>query len=60
MRICEQCQKVYDPKETKRVFGDVWWASIYCSAQCYTKAMDISKERMAKDEHKVVSNNYYE
>ena len=64
MQICKQCQKVYNPKETKRVFGDVWWASIYCTAQCYTTAMNINKGRVAKDKHEeemsLVSKNYYE
>ena len=38
MQKCKQCQKTYDIKETKRIFGDVWWANIYCCAQCYTKS----------------------
>ena len=36
MAICKQCQKEYSIKETKRVFGDTWWKSSFCSAQCYT------------------------
>ena len=37
MQVCKFCQRHYDVKETKRIFGDTWWAPIYCTAQCYTK-----------------------
>jgi len=43
MQICKFCQKSYDVKETKRVFGDMWWIYIYCSAQCYTKDQVVNK-----------------
>ena len=49
MQKCKFCQKVYDVKETKRIFGDVWWVGVYCTAQCYTKSMfttDISEVSM--------------
>ena len=36
MTTCQQCGKQYDPKETKRVYGDTWWKNTVCSAQCYT------------------------
>ena len=39
MQVCKFCQKHYDVKETKRIFGDMWWAIIYCTAQCYTKSL---------------------
>ena len=42
MQKCKFCQRDYDIKETKRIFGDVWWAGIYCTAQCYTKSMFIT------------------
>ena len=34
---CKICGKKYDINETIRVYGDMWWAGQYCSAQCYTK-----------------------
>ena len=37
MQVCKFCQKHYEVKETKRIFGDTWWAPIYCTAQCFTK-----------------------
>jgi len=42
MQKCKFCQKDYDVKETKRIFGDVWWVGVYCTAQCYTKSMFIT------------------
>jgi hypothetical protein len=41
MSICRfnACGKEYDIDETIRSFGDMVWTSIYCSAQCYTKAI---------------------
>ena len=38
MSKCINCGKEYDPEETARVFGDMLWTEIYCSAQCYTEA----------------------
>lgn len=34
---CQCCGKEYSRSETIRIFGDVWWTPLYCSAQCYTK-----------------------
>ena len=42
MQVCKFCQKHYDVKETKRIFGDTWWAGIYCTAQCYTKGQVVT------------------
>lgn len=42
MQVCKFCQKHYDVKETKRIFGDTWWAGIYCTAQCYTKGRVVT------------------
>jgi len=38
MQVCKFCQRHYDVKETKRIYGDTWWAPIYCTAQCYTES----------------------
>src|SRR5574337_43500 len=35
MEKCRTCTKEYDPKEVKRVYGEL--AQGFCSAQCYTK-----------------------
>ena len=37
--ICRKCRKEYDVKETIRSYGDMVWTSLYCTAQCYTKAI---------------------
>jgi len=34
--ICKICEKEYDLKETKRVYGDASWTNGICSAGCYT------------------------
>lgn len=41
MNICRRkaCGIEYDVKETIRSFGDMVWTGLYCSAQCYTKAL---------------------
>lgn len=42
---CKYCDKEYSRSETIRVYGDMWWTSLYCCAQCYTKAYVAKKER---------------
>lgn len=38
---CKVCELQYDPKEVKRVYGDVPVTHGCCSAQCYTKSLEI-------------------
>lgn len=33
---CAVCGEEYDPKEVKRIYGDVLWKHSFCSARCYT------------------------
>lgn len=35
---CKQCGKEYEYKETKRIYGDMYWIGKYCCAFCYTQA----------------------
>lgn len=41
--ICKVCEKEYSRSETIRIYGDMWWTPLYCSAQCYTKAVMMEK-----------------
>jgi hypothetical protein len=47
--ICKTCGISYDIEETVRVYGDMLWTDIYCSPQCYTKA--LTKKQ---DEQKII------
>ena len=38
LNSCQYCYRNYSRSEIIRVFGDMWWTGIYCSAQCMTKA----------------------
>ena len=40
---CLVCNEQFDRKEIKRVYGDVYWSE-YCSAKCYTDAMQLNKQ----------------
>jgi len=33
------CEREYDPQETKRVCGDVSWLYDFCSAGCFTQSI---------------------
>lgn len=37
MKKCPICNEEYDPKETKRIYGEQVALSGVCSAGCYTK-----------------------
>ena len=39
MPTCKVCTEDYDFNEVKRQYGEVWWETTYCSAQCYTADM---------------------
>jgi len=37
IETCKICKKLYDPKETKRIYGDIPVLYGCCSSRCYTK-----------------------
>jgi len=44
LNTCALCGKKYDVDQTKRIFGDAFWISRYCSAQCYTDSVTEVKK----------------
>jgi hypothetical protein len=55
MNTCKYCNNEYSRSETIRIFGDMWWTGIYCSAQCMTKAL-MEKEARENDDQKKSNN----
>lgn len=41
MPTCKHCEKEFDFNEVKRIHGEVWWETTYCSAHCMTA--DLAK-----------------
>ncbi len=45
MPTCKNCKKEFDFNEIKRIYGEVWWETIYCSAYCKTADLDLGNTK---------------